>query len=142
MNTELNEDLSREQEVAGSSDRAFGLVFAGAFCVLSFWPLVRGGQIRVWALAVAAGFLAAALLRPALLRPLNQSWFRFGLLLHRVVSPLVLALIFYAVLAPIGLLMRVVGSRPLQLGFDPEAQSYWTPREPAGPAPETMTRQF
>ncbi len=140
--TQVHEDLSREQEVTGSSDRAFGLAFAGVFCVLAFWPLARGGEVNIWLLGVAGGFFAVALLRPALLAPLNRLWFRFGTLLHRIVSPLVLAFIFFVVLVPIGLLMRLVGSRPLQLGFDHAARTYWITRNPAGPAPEAMRRQF
>jgi hypothetical protein len=129
-------------EVVGPSDRAFGLTFAGVLGAAGLLPLPRGGGVRVWALAAAAVFLAAALARPAVLAPLNRVWLRFGLLLHRIVNPLVLAVVFYAAITPMGLLMRITRSRPLKLGFDPAARSYWTPREPPGPEPETMKRQF
>ncbi|HEX8359323.1 MAG TPA: SxtJ family membrane protein, partial [Longimicrobium sp.] len=115
--------------------------FAAAFCVVALLPLVHGGGMRRWALGVAAIFLAAALLRPSILHPLNRVWMRIGLLLGMVANPIILAILFYLVLVPIGLLMRLVGSRPLKLGFDPEARSYWTQREP-GPPPDTMNRQF
>ena len=141
MTSQIHEDIERPQEAAGSSDRAFGLVFAGAFCVVALLPAVRGGGVRGWALGVAALFLAAALTRPAILHPLNRVWMRIGMILGMIANPIILAILFYLVLVPIGLLMRLVGSRPLQLGFDPEARTYWTPREP-GPAPDTMNRQF
>jgi Saxitoxin biosynthesis operon protein SxtJ len=131
-----------EREVVGPSDRAFGLTFAGVLAAAGLLPLLRGGGVRTWALAAAAVFLAAALARPAVLAPLNRVWLRLGLLLHRIVNPVVLAIVFYAVITPMGLLMRLARNRPLKLGFDPAVRSYWTPRDPPGPAPETMTRQF
>jgi len=130
------------REVVGPSDRAFGLTFAGVLGVVALLPLARGGGVRAWALAAAAAFLAAALARPAVLAPLNRVWLRFGLLLHRIVNPVVLAVVFYGVVTPTGLLMRLARSRPLKLGFDPSAPSYWTRRDPPGPDPETMKRQF
>jgi len=97
---------------------------------------------RSWASAVAAGFALVALLAPRLLRPLNQAWFRFGMLLHRVVSPLVMGLLFFVTVTPIGLLMRLTGKDPLRLRFDPAADSYWIDREPPGPPPDSMRNQF
>jgi hypothetical protein len=141
MTSQIHEDIERPQEAEGSSDRAFGLVFAGAFCLVALLPVMRGGGVRGWALGVAALFLAAALIRPAILHPLNRVWMRVGMILGMVANPIILAILFYLVLVPIGLLMRLVGSRPLQLGFDPKARTYWTPREP-GPARDTMNRQF
>jgi hypothetical protein len=130
------------REVVGPGDRAFGLTFAGVLAAAGLLPLARGGGVRAWALAAAAAFLLAAMARPAVLAPLNRMWLRLGLLLHRVVNPVVLAVVFYGVVTPTGLLMRLARSRPLKLGFDPAARSYWTPREPPGPEPETMKRQF
>lgn len=141
MTSQIHEDIERPQEAEGSSDRSFGLVFAGAFCVIALLPLAGGGGVRGWALGVAAIFLGATLIRPSVLHPLNRVWMRIGLLLGMIANPIILAILFYLVLVPIGLLMRLVGSRPLQLGFDPDARTYWTPREP-GPPPDTMNRQF
>jgi len=129
-------------DVVGPGDRAFGLTFAGVLGAAGLLPLARGGEVRVWALAAAAVFLVLAIARPALLAPLNRAWLRLGLLLHRVMSPVVLAAVFYLVITPTGLLMRLARSRPLELGFDAHARSYWTERQPPGPEPETMTRQF
>jgi hypothetical protein len=87
-------------------------------------------------------FLAAALLRPALLAPLNRLWTRFGLLLHRIVSPVVLGIMFFAVITPMAWIRRALGNDPLRLRFDREARTYWVDRQPPGPPPETLTNQF
>lgn len=137
-----HERLSREPEVRGSSDRSFGLVFATVFLAVGLWPLGRGGTLRVWALAVAGVFFAAALAGPSLLAPLNRLWTRFGLLLSKVTTPIVMGVLFYLVVTPTGLLMRLFGKDPLRLSRDRVAGSYWIHREPPGPSPETMTNQF
>ncbi|HEX2092498.1 MAG TPA: SxtJ family membrane protein [Longimicrobiaceae bacterium] len=139
---QFHEDLSREEEVKGPSERSFGIVFTTVFAVLGVWPLLHGRGVRTWTLGVAAAFLVLTLARPALLAPLNRLWFRFGLLLHRIVSPIVLGMLFFLTVTPVGYLMRLFGKRPLQLGFDPKVDSYWILRQPTEPAPETMTRQF
>ena len=87
-------------------------------------------------------FGALALTAPRLLGPPNRIWFVFGLALHKIVSPLVMGLLFFLTVTPTGLLMRVFGKKPLQLDFDREAASYWIEREPPGPPPGSMKRQF
>ncbi len=79
---------------------------------------------------------------PSLLAPLNRVWTKFGLLLHKVVSPIVLGVMFYLVITPTGLLMRLFGKDPLRLKFDGTAKSYWIPREPPGPKPDSIKDQF
>ncbi|MDD9928124.1 MAG: SxtJ family membrane protein [Rhodospirillaceae bacterium] len=98
--------------------------------------------MRWWSLIIAGVFLALAFAAPKLLSPLNRLWMRFGLLLHRIVNPLVMALLFFLVVTPIALLMRLFGKRPLHLETEPDAESYWIPRDPPGPEPETMKQQF
>lgn len=137
-----HEDLSREEQVEGSSDRVFGLVIAGAFVVIAGWPLFRGQDPRWWALGAAAAFAAAALLKPALLSRLNRLWMKLGILLGKVVSPIALGILFYGVLTPIGAMMRLAGKDPLRLKLDSSANSYWIAREPPGPPPDSMTNQF
>ena len=137
-----HESFDRSGTVKSSSDRAFGIVFATLFVVVGVLPLFSGGAVRVWSLAVAAMFLAAALLRPALLAPLNRLWTRFGLLLHRIVSPVVLGIMFFAVITPMAWIRRALGNDPLRLRFDREACTYWVDRQPPGPPPETLTNQF
>ena len=136
----LHEDLRRDEAPRASSDRGFGLVFAAVFAIVALWPLLDGAAPRPWALAAAAAFLAAAWLAPGLLAPLNRLWTRFGLLLSRVMNPLVLGLLFYGMVTPMGLAMRALGKDPLRRRFEREAASYWIERRPRGPAP--MSRQF
>jgi hypothetical protein len=140
--TGTHERLVREETVRGSSDRSFGLVFAVVFAIIGLWPLLGDRDIRIWSLAIALVFLAAAVLRPALLAPLNRLWTRFGLLLHRFVNPIIMGLLFYLVVTPTGLVMRMLGKDLLRLRFDRQAKSYWIDRRPPGPAPETMKDQF
>ena len=137
-----HESFDRSETAKSSSDRAFGIVFAVVFLIIGILPLFSGGGVRVWSLAVSAIFLVAAFVRPALLAPLNRLWTRFGLLLHRIVSPLVLGIMFFAVITPMGWIRRALGKDPLRLRFDREARSYWVDREPPGPPPETPTDQF
>lgn len=137
-----HEDWHREDPVEGSSNRSFGVVFAVLFALIATWPLAAGGTPHLWAAAVAALFALLALLRPAWLAAPNRAWLRLGLLLGRVVSPLALGLLFYLVFAPLGLLMRLTGKDPLRRRREPGADSYWIAREPPGPPPQSMNRQF
>lgn len=140
--TQFHEDLSREEEVQGSSNRSFGLVFA-AFCALmaglGWW---KGRPHAPYWTGAAVVFAALALARPALLAPLNRAWTRLGLLIFHVVNPVVMLLLYALAILPVGGVMRLLGKDPLRLRFEPEAESYWIPREPPGPAPETMKDQF
>src|SRR5262245_23347122 len=137
-----HESFHREANVKGSSDRSFGLVFAAFFAIVAALPLLFGAPLRWWALAVAGLFLLLALVAPAALAPLNRLWTKFGLLLHRVMSPVVLGVMFFLVITPIGLLMRLLGKDLLRLKFDRAAGSYWISREPPGPPPESLKDQF
>jgi len=137
-----HEDFSRVDKVRSSSDRAFGFVFAAVFAIIAGWPLLDAGPIRLWALAIAVAFLMTALIRPATLSPLNRLWTAFGLLLHRIVSPIILGVMFFVVVTPMGVLMRVLRKDPLKLKWQPDAKSYWIAKEPPGPAPESMKHQF
>ena len=138
----FHEDLTRKQEVKVGSERALGIVFAVVFLVISLWPLIDGGGIRLWALIVAGVFIALGCLAPKLLKPLNWLWFRFGLLLHKVVNPIIMALLFFTTVTPIALMMKMAGKDPLNRKFDSTVKSYWIEREPPGPEPETMRNQF
>ena len=141
-----HENLAERDEVNIGGNRAFGFVFAIVFVVVALLPVFAGsGQnntVRVWALVVSAVFAITALARPQMLKPLNKIWFRFGLLLHKIVNPLIMGLIFFLVITPIGLVMRSFGKKPLKTGFDTSVGSYWIDRVPPGPAPDSMKRQF
>ncbi len=137
-----HEDFTRKEEIRGPSDRSFGVVFAVVFALLGVWPVFSGRPVRSWAIGVGLAFIVLALGKPALLRPANCVWMKFGLLLGRVVNPVVTALLFYTVFTPMGILMRLLGKDLLRLGYEPEASSYWIERRPPGPKPETMSQQF
>src|SRR5215510_9720264 len=137
-----HESFSRDEKIVAGSDRSFGFVMAGAFAVVSLLNLWHAGRIWPWTTALAAIFLIAALLRPALLNPLNRIWLRLGLLLHKIVNPVIMALLFYGTVLPTGLVLRAMGKDPLRLKREPDAASYWIVRTPAGPAPDTMKDQF
>lgn len=130
------------ETVKGSSNRSFGLVFTGFFAVLAGLSIWRHGSLWPLWLGLSAVFLIAALAAPRVLDPLNALWTRFGLLLHAVTSPVILAIVFYGCITPIGWLMRRTGKDPLRRRFEPELTSYWLPRDPPGPAPETFSQQF
>jgi predicted membrane metal-binding protein len=137
-----HETLKSNRKVELGSNRNFGLVFAGVFTVLAVWPLIRHGEaIRWWALAPAAVFLGLALYADHLLAPLNKLWFRFGLLLHSIVSPLVMGALFYGAVTPVALVLRAMGKDILRLKQD-DAKSYWLERTPPGPAKNSMGQQF
>ena len=137
----FHENFRQEAVVAGS-DRSFGLVFAGAFAVIGAVKLWRGHVVGVVWCAAALVFLVLSIVRPMILAPLNHLWLKLGLLLYKVVNPLVMALMFYLTILPTGLLMRLLRKDPLHLKRDPQAYSYWIERRPPGPAPDTMRNQF
>lgn len=137
-----HETFDRPDDVKIGSERSFGLVFAVVFALIGGWQVYRDRAWGWWLLGVAAAFLLAAFAAPQLLRPLNRLWFRFGLLLHHIVNPLVMGLLFFGAILPIGLLMRVLGKQPLPLSFEPGSASYWVPRRPPGPEPDSFKNQF
>jgi len=138
----VHERLAGEETVHGSSDRAFGLVLAGALGVVALGPLLRGGHVRWSWLAASIAVAAVGLVHPGALAPANRLWLKLGLLLHAAINPVVLGLLFYTTVTPMGLAMRLFGKDPLRLRLDREAGSYWIPRRPPGPSPDTMRRQF
>jgi hypothetical protein len=137
-----HEDFRRQAEVKGSSDRTFGLVFAVFFALVGLAPLRSHHPVRWWAVAVGLVFLSAAAVRPLWLRPLNRVWIKLGVWLGRIVSPIVMGVLFYVVITPMSILLRLLGKDPLRLAKEPEAGSYWIERRPPGPPPETMANQF
>jgi len=141
-NIATHESYERKNKVTGSSDRSFcytfaviGLLFAG----ISFW---KGGNLWPWLGGGAAIFGAVGLLAPQLFAPLNRIWFKIGMLMHKVMTPLIMGLVFFAAITPIAMIMRLLGKRPLDLKYDPQASSYWVERKPPGPEPDSMTNQF
>lgn len=137
-----HERLSKGQSMAIGSDRGFGIAFAVVFSVIGLIPLPFGGSPRWWAIGTAGALLLAAVVVPGLLSPLNRVWHRIGLLLHRIVFWVALALLFYSVVTLTGMVMRLLGKDLLSRRLDRNAASYWIHRVPPGPKPESMRNQF
>ena len=140
--TQTHERLAAAETVVAGSDRSFGIVMAAACSVVALINLWYDGRLWPWFAGAAILFLVAALLRPALLNPLNRAWLKLGLLMHRVINPIIMALLFYGTVLPTGLVMRALGKDLLRLRRQPDADSYWIVRQPPGPAPESMKDQF
>ncbi len=140
--TSTHESFDRAAVLEGASDRAFGLSFAVLLAVLAGIAVWRGGPSWPYTLTAAVIIAVVAVTRPAVLAPLNRSWMKFGRLVNRVTTPLVLGLLFFLMITPIGLIMRLAGKDPLRLKGDRDAPSYWVERKPPGPAPESMPNQF
>jgi hypothetical protein len=142
MEQSTHEAFSRDEKIVAGSDRSFGLVRSVALTAVTLLNAWHAGRIWPWTGGVALLFLAAALLRPSILHPLNLLWLKFGLLLHRIVNPVVMALLFYGTVLPTGIVMRLMGRDLLRLKLMPDADSYWIVRTPPGPAAETLKDQF
>ena len=112
----LHEDFGRRQESQGSSDRSFAIVFAVFFALVGFSPLRTHHPMRLWAFPVAGLFLLVGILKPVWLRPLNKYWTNLGLLMGRIVSPVITAVLFYAVVTPTALMFRILGKRSSAFG--------------------------
>ena len=137
-----HEDLRNREEIRGPSERAFGLVFAVLFALVALLPLLKPKPVRWWALVVGSVLFIAALVRPSLLRPANWLWTRLATILSRIMNLVMTALLFYLVFVPVGVLRRIGRKDSLRLRFELHRRSYWTERQPPGPPPETMSRQF
>ena len=136
---------SENRPAAGDTNRdnrSFGWVFAGVFALLGLLPLVHGAGLRWWALASAGVLIPITLAAPQLLATPRRRWLRFGELLHRVTNPLILGLLFYGVMTPMGWLMRLAGRDCLRLRRGMVRSTYWVSRDPPGPVPDSMKHQF
>ena len=111
-----------------SSNRNFGIVFCIFFLIISFYPLLNDNHLRIWSLIIALIFLILGLMNSRILTPLNKIWFRFGLLLGQLISPIIMGFIFFIVVTPIGLLMRILRKDLLGLKFN-KNKSYWIKRK-------------
>ena len=111
-------NMSQTKDIKLGSNKSFGIVFFIVFLLLGFYPLLNDENVRVWSLVIALIFLALGLLNSKLLLPLNKIWFKFGILLGKIVSPLIMGIIFFLVVTPIGLFMRILGKDLLNLKFN------------------------
>ena len=138
----FHEDLARHGDEPRASERNLGVTFAVVLALVAALKFYRGTDTAPYWLAAAAVFLLCAYFWTAPLRPLNLVWHKLGLLLFAVISPIVMGVVFYTTVVPIGLLMRRFGKDPLRLKIEPGARSYWIERDPPGPAGAQMKNQF
>ena len=122
-----------------SSNRSFGLVFFIVFLVISLWPFIHEGQIRIWSAVISIVFLILGLMNSKLLTPLNRLWFKFGMFLGAIIAPVVMGIIFFLVVTPTGFLMRIMGKDLLRRKYDKSNKSYWIKRDRSS---STMKQQF
>ncbi len=142
--TDHHEQIARPDATKTPSERGFGITFAVVFALLAVWLWLRK-DLPVWAGASAVlsvATLAAAFLAPHALRPFNKLWFRFGMLLHHIVTPVIMGLLFFLVVTPMGLVMRAFGKDFLRLKTGPNAGNYWIERVPENDAKTSMKNQF
>tara|TARA_B100000945_G_scaffold7417_1_gene6079 strand:- start:1103 stop:1480 length:378 start_codon:yes stop_codon:yes gene_type:complete len=121
-----------------SSNKSFGILFCIVFGLIAAWPIINGGQLRLWPIPFAIIFLFLGLINSKLLNPLNVAWVKFGEILGKIIAPIVMLLVYFLILTPIGLFMRLIGKDLLNLKFTKE-NSYWINRQKKM---GTMKRQF
>jgi hypothetical protein len=110
-----------------SSNRNFGIVFFIFFLIVAIFPLFKDGNIRIWSLIIAIIFLILGLLNSKILTPLNKIWYKFGILLGSFVSPIVMGVVFFVIVTPTSLIMKVLGKNLLNLKRD-NKRTYWIER--------------
>ena len=120
------------------SNRSFGIVFFIVFLIIALYPLLNSSDIRLWSLIISVIFLILGLLNSKILTPLNKIWFKFGILLGKIISPLIMGIIFFFVVSPIGIIMRLFRKDLLNLKFN-DTKSYWIKK--TGPKSK-MKNQF
>ena len=125
-------------DVKISSNRSFGIVFFVVFLLIALYPLNYNGEIRIWSVIISLFFLILGLFNSKILAPLNKLWFKFGILLGKIISPIIMGIIFFFVVTPIALLMRLIGKDVLNLKYN-KNKSYWI--EKNGPKSK-MKNQF
>ena len=125
-------------EIKISSNRSFGIVFFIVFLLIAFYPLIYNGDIKIWSLILSLIFLILGLVDSKILTPLNKVWYHFGIFLGKIISPFIMGIIFFLVVTPIALLMRLLGKDLLNLKYNTN-KSYWI--EKKGPKSK-MKNQF
>ena len=131
--------MLQESKIKTSSNRNFGLVFFFVFLIVSLWPLLNGEPFRIWSIVIAIIFLILGLMNSNLLTPLNILWFKFGLFLGSIVSPIVMGIVFFLVITPTGFVMKIMGKDLLNKKKDNDKKSYWINRSKTK---STMKQQF
>ena len=108
-----------------SSNRSFGIVFFVVFLFIALYPITYSEDIRIWSLIISFIFIILGLLNSKILTPLNKLWFKFGVILGKIISPIIMGIIFFLVVTPIGLIMKVLGKDLLRLKYNKKDNTYW-----------------
>jgi len=124
------------------SNRSFGLLFTLVFGLVGAWMAWRRVAAYPWWLGASAATLLVTLVWPSLLAPFNRAWMKLAELLNRIVSPLVLGILFFGLVTPIGFLRRLSGWDPMSSRYDAQAKSYWIERDPPGPPSDSLKNQY
>lgn len=141
----LHESLRDHEPTRTGTDRAFGCTVGSILMLIGATKVfVAGAVLPIPSLILAAGavLLALGIVAPARLSTLNRMWLKIGAVIAKVVNPIILAILFFLVVAPMALLMRIAGKRPLHLAPDRMAATYWIKREPLEDRASNMRRQF
>ena len=131
--------MTTVSEIKISSNRSFGLVFFVVFLIVALWPLKHGEDIRLWSLGLSIIFFILGILNSKLLTPLNKLWFKFGIFLGVIVSPIIMGVVYFLVVTPIGMLMRFLGKDLLNTRKVKNTPTYWIKRDKRH---GTMKKQF
>tara|TARA_B100001013_G_scaffold172196_1_gene103347 strand:+ start:24 stop:419 length:396 start_codon:yes stop_codon:yes gene_type:complete len=131
--------MLNKSKIKIGSNRNFGLVFFFVFLIVGLWPLLNEGSFRIWSIIIAIIFLILGLTNSKLLTPLNILWFKFGLFLGSIISPIVMGIVFFLVVTPTGFIMKIMGKDILNKKYDNGKKSYWINRDKSK---TTMKQQF
>ena len=131
--------MQQKSTMTTGTNRSFGIVFFIFFIIISLWPLTHEGEIRIWSTILAFIFLFLGLINSKLLTPLNLLWMKFGLLLGAIIAPIVMGIVFFAVVFPTGFFMKILGKDLLKKKYNKKENSYWITREKNK---STMKQQF
>ena len=131
--------MLHKSKIKINSNRNFGIVFFFVFLIISLWPLTNENSLRVWSIFVAIIFLILGLMNSNLLTPLNILWFKLGMLLGSIVAPIVMGIVFFVIITPIGFIMKIIGKDLLNNKYDSKNKSYWINRNKTK---STMKQQF
>ena len=131
--------MTSNSKIKISSNRSFGLVFFVVFLIVALWPLKHDGDIRLWSLGLSIIFFILGILNSKLLTPLNKLWFKFGIFLGVIVSPIIMGVVYFLVVTPIGIFMRLLGKDLLKTSKIKNTSTYWIKRDKQK---NTMKKQF
>ena len=131
--------MNNKSNIRMGSNRNFGLVFFVVFLILGLWPIKNGGEINIFLILISLVFLFLAITKSKFLTPLNKLWFKFGIKLGAIIAPIVMGVVFFLVVTPIGIMMKIIGRDLINKKINKNIKTYWLNRKKAV---GSMKRQF